>query len=113
VKRNRLRSSPGPRSNTRDRRIAHQRAVPAPADGQLPMSIDFSALNQVTLDCGRWSEFFPTFLAAFSGRFALGIASAEARAVLAIAPTPAAAAKLSVGRIAAALRRAGRSRGID
>jgi hypothetical protein len=77
------------------------------------MSIDFSALNQVTLDCGRWSEFFPTFLAAFSGRFALGIASAEARAVLAIAPTPAAAAKLSVGRIAAALRRAGRSRGID
>jgi hypothetical protein len=33
--------------------------------------------------------------------------------VLAIAPTPAAAAKLSVSRIAAALRRAGRSRGID
>ena len=58
-------------------------------------------------------EFFPTFLAAFTSRFALGIASAEARAVLAIAPTPAAAAKLSVGRIAAALRRAGRSRGID
>lgn len=58
-------------------------------------------------------EFFPTFLATFSGRFALGIASAEARAVLAIAPTPAVAAKLSVGRIAAALRRAGRSRGID
>ncbi|HYB37322.1 MAG TPA: hypothetical protein VEF72_17300 [Mycobacterium sp.] len=52
-------------------------------------------------------EFFPTFLAAFTSRFALGIASAEARAVLAIAPTPAAAAKLSVGRIAAALRRAG------
>jgi len=33
--------------------------------------------------------------------------------VLDIAPTPAAAAKLSVSRIAAALRRAGRSRGID
>jgi hypothetical protein len=32
---------------------------------------------------------------------------------LAIAPTPAAAAELSVSRIAAALRRAGRSRGID
>ena len=31
----------------------------------------------------------------------------------AIAPTPAAAAKLSTGRIAAALRRAGRCRGID
>jgi len=54
-------------------------------------------------------EFFPTFLAAFTSRFALGIASAEARAVLAIAPTPAAAAKLSVGRIAAALRRAGQA----
>jgi hypothetical protein len=58
-------------------------------------------------------EFFPTFLAAFTGRFPLGIASAEARAVLAIAPTSGAAAKLSVGRIAAALRRAGRSRNID
>jgi transposase len=58
-------------------------------------------------------DFFPTFLATFSGRFSLGIASAEARAVLAIAPTPAAAAKLSVSRIAAALRRAGRSRRID
>jgi hypothetical protein len=58
-------------------------------------------------------EFYPTFLAAFTGRFTLGIASAEARAVLAIAPTPTAAAKLSVARIAAALRRAGRSRGID
>jgi transposase len=58
-------------------------------------------------------EFYPTFLAVFANRFTLGIASPEARAVLAIAPTPAAAAKLSVSRIAAALRRAGRSRGID
>jgi hypothetical protein len=49
----------------------------------------------------------------FAGRFALGIASSEARAVLAIAPTPAAAAKLSVSRIAAALRCAGRGRNID
>ncbi|MBV8181900.1 MAG: IS110 family transposase [Mycobacterium sp.] len=58
-------------------------------------------------------EFFPTFLAAFAGRFALGIASAEARAVLAVAPTPAAAAKLSVSGIAAALRRAGRTCNIE
>ena len=57
-------------------------------------------------------EFYPTFLAVFASRFTLGIASPEARAVLAIAPTPAAAARLSVSRIAAALRRAGRSRGI-
>jgi transposase len=57
-------------------------------------------------------EFYPTFLAVFTGRFTLGIASPEARAVLAIAPTPAAAAKLALNRITAALRRAGRSRGI-
>ena len=36
-------------------------------------------------------EFYPTFLAVFASRFSLGIASPEARAVLAIAPTPAAA----------------------
>lgn len=47
-------------------------------------------------------EFYPTFLAVFTGRFTLGIASPEARGVLAIAPTPAAAAKLSVSRISAA-----------
>jgi transposase len=58
-------------------------------------------------------EFYPTFLAVFTNRFPLGIASPEARAVLAIAPTPAAVAKLSMSRVAAALRRAGRSRGID
>jgi hypothetical protein len=58
-------------------------------------------------------EYYPTFLAVFTGRFALGIASPEARAVLVIAPTPAVAAKLSVSPIAAALRRAGRSRLID
>ena len=58
-------------------------------------------------------EFYPTFLAVFTSRFTLGIASPGARAVPAIAPTPAAAAKLSVSRVAAALRRAGRSRGID
>ena len=58
-------------------------------------------------------EFYPIFLATFTGRFALGIASPEARAVLAVAPNPTAAAKLSVSRIAAALRRAGRSRNVD
>jgi transposase len=58
-------------------------------------------------------DFYPTFLATFTGRFALGIASPEAGAVLAIAPTPAQAITLSATRIAAALRRAGRSRGID
>jgi len=51
-------------------------------------------------------EFYPTFLAVFTGRFALEISSPEARAVLGKAPTPAAATKLSTARIAAALRRA-------
>ena len=39
------------------------------------------------------------------------LATADARAVLAIAPTPAAAVKLTKARIAAALRRGGRKRG--
>jgi hypothetical protein len=58
-------------------------------------------------------EYYPAFLEAFAGSNATNLASPEARAVLAIAPTPAAAAKLSKARIAAALRRAGRQRGID
>jgi hypothetical protein len=42
-------------------------------------------------------EFYPTFLATFTGRFPLSIASPEARAVLAIAPTPTVALKLLAG----------------
>ncbi|MEU4820239.1 IS110 family transposase [Actinomadura sp. NPDC023710] len=57
-------------------------------------------------------EYFPTFLAAFAGR-TTNLTSREARAVLAIALTPTAAAKLTRTRIAAALRRAGRQRGIE
>lgn len=58
-------------------------------------------------------EFHPGFLAAFAGGNATNLASPDARAVLAIAPTPAAAAKLTTARIAAALRRGGRQRGVD
>jgi transposase len=57
-------------------------------------------------------EFYPAFLDAFGGRKG-NLTSADARAVLAIAPTPAAAAKLSRARIAAALRRGCRQRCID
>ncbi|MUN39415.1 IS110 family transposase [Actinomadura litoris] len=57
-------------------------------------------------------EYFPTFLDAFAGN-TTNLGSRDARAMLAIAPTPAAAAKLSRTRIAAALRRAGRQRGIE
>ena len=58
-------------------------------------------------------EYYPGFLAAFARGGATNLASPEAREVLAIAPTPATGAKLSKTRIAAALRRAGRQRGID
>jgi hypothetical protein len=57
-------------------------------------------------------EYFPAFLDAFMGKPA-GLTSPVARAVLAIAATPAHAARLTTARIVAALRRAGRQRGID
>ncbi|MFR9774092.1 IS110 family transposase [Nocardia sp. SC052] len=58
-------------------------------------------------------EYYPAFLDTFAARSATNLAKPEARAVLAIAPTPAAAGKLTKTRVAAALRRAGRKRGID
>lgn len=57
-------------------------------------------------------EFYPGFLAAFAHGSATNLASPQARAILALAPTPAAGAKLSHTGIATALRRAGRQRGI-
>lgn len=57
-------------------------------------------------------EYFPGFLDAFVNKTDF-LVSTDARAVLAIAPTPAAAAKLTKNRIATALRKAGRKRGID
>lgn len=58
-------------------------------------------------------EYFPGFLAAFAGGNATNLATADARAVLAIAPTPAAAARLTRARLVAALRRGGRQRNLD
>ncbi len=57
-------------------------------------------------------EYYPAFLGAFINRKDF-LVSADARAVLAIAPTPATASKLTKTRIAAALRRGGRKRGVD
>jgi Transposase len=54
-------------------------------------------------------EFYPAALAAFGE----DLAGREALAVLALAPSPAAGRRLSQSKIAAALRRAGRQRGID
>ena len=56
-------------------------------------------------------EYFPGFLHTFADRPG-AISSPEARAVLAVAPTPAKAARLTKPQIVAALRRAGRHRGL-
>jgi transposase len=55
-------------------------------------------------------EYYPGFLQAFSASSQTNLATAEARAVLALAPTPQRGAKVTRPRITAALRRAGRQR---
>lgn len=67
----------------------------------------------------RLREYYPGFLAAFgsgcgagSGMSTTQLASGDARAVLAIAPTPAQAQRVSTARVEAALRRGGRQRSI-
>jgi transposase len=57
-------------------------------------------------------EYYPAALDAFLGK-QFGLARPEARAVLATAPTPARAARLTPAQLRAALKRAGRTRGID
>jgi hypothetical protein len=57
-------------------------------------------------------EYFPGFLAAFS-TVQGGISCPVARVILATAPTPADAARLTRVRLAALLRKAGRQRGIE
>jgi hypothetical protein len=54
-------------------------------------------------------EFHPVTLAAFGE----DLAGREALAILAVASSPQAGRRLSQGKIVAALRRAGRQRGID
>ncbi len=57
-------------------------------------------------------EFYPAALLAFQGRPG-GLARPDARAVLALAPTPHKAAHLSLAQLRSTLKRAGRKRGID
>jgi hypothetical protein len=57
-------------------------------------------------------EYFPAFLAIFAKQEG-GVTCREARAILAIAPTPAAAARLTCPRIRAALKRCGRIYHLD
>lgn len=58
-------------------------------------------------------EYYPTFLEAFSGAVHTNLAKPEARAVLAMAPTPERGAKLTKTQIIVALRRAGRQRRLE
>lgn len=57
-------------------------------------------------------EYYPAALEAFQTK-AGGLARPDARAVLTAAPTPGRAAKLTLAQLRAALKRAGRQRGID
>lgn len=96
---------------------------PMPADTELAQAIAVLARAQQDAVWRRTKasnelrsllrEYHPTFLAAFADKSATNLAKPEVRAILAIAATPAAAAKLTRARVAAALRRAGRKRGIE
>jgi len=63
--------------------------------------------------CVPCCEYYPGFLAAFTEKDQTNLASADARAVLPTAPTPADGARLTRPRITAALRRGGRQRNIE
>ena len=95
---------------------------PLPSDSELAQAIAVLARAQQDAVWDRTTahnklrshlrEYFPGFLTAFAGARD-GIMRPEARAVLAAAPTPAAAAKLTLAQLRALLKKAGRSRGID
>jgi transposase len=95
---------------------------PLPADSELAQAIAVLARAQQDAVWDRTQasnklrshlrEYYPGFLAAFAAAKG-GITRPEARAVLAAAPAPAEAAKLTLAQLRALLRKAGRSRGID
>ena len=95
---------------------------PLPADSELAQAIVVLARAQQDAVWDRTCahnklrshlrEYFPGFLAAFAEARG-GITRPEARAILAAAPDPAAAARLTLAQLRALLRKAGRSRGID
>jgi transposase len=100
-------------------RHAHR---PLPADSELAQAIAVLARAQQDAVWDRTTahnrlrshlrEYYPGFLAAFEGARG-GILRPEARAILAAAPAPAHAARLSVAQLRALLKKAGRRRGID
>lgn len=95
---------------------------PLPADSELVQVIAVLARAQqdAVWNRGQLSnqlrshlkQYFPAALAAFQVR-GIGLDSREARAVLAVGPDPATAAKLSAARLGSVLRKAGRQRNIE
>ncbi len=100
-------------------RHAHR---PLPADTELAQAIAVLARAQQDAVWDRTTahhrlrshlrEYYPAFLAAFA-QARDGILRPEARTILAAAPTPADAARLTLTQLRALLKKAGRSRGID
>ena len=94
---------------------------PLPADSELAQAVAVLARAQQDAVWDRTQahnklrsqlrEYFPAFLAAFADKRE-GIMRPEARVILATAPTPAQAARLTRARLAALLKNAGRVRGI-
>jgi transposase len=95
---------------------------PLPADTELAQAIAVLARAQQDAVWDRTTahnklrshlrEYYPGFLAAFAD-LRDGIMRPEARIILAAAPTPADAAKLTLTQLRSLLKKAGRSRGID
>jgi transposase len=95
---------------------------PLPADSELGQAIAVLARAQQDAVWDRTTahnklrshlrEYYPGFLAAFASAYR-GILRADARIILAAAPTPADAATLTLAQLRALLKRAGRARGID
>ena len=95
---------------------------PLPADSELAQAIAVLARAQQDAVWDRTQahnrlrshlrEYYPGFLAAYNGARD-GIMRPDARAVLAAAPTPADAAKLTLAQLRGLLKKAGRRRSID
>ncbi|MGW0252598.1 IS110 family transposase [Nocardia goodfellowii] len=99
---------------------AHRRL---PADTELAQAIRVLARAQQDAVWARQQvgnqvrdllkDFYPAALEAFAGLSGGGLARRDARTILAAAPTPARAAKLTCAQLRALLVKAGRQRGID
>src|SRR5215467_6631993 len=95
---------------------------PLPADTELAQAIAVLARAQQDAVWDRTTahnklrshlrEYYPGYLAAYADAYR-GILRRDARVILAAAPTPAEAARLTVAQLRSLLKKAGRRRGID